>query len=331
MNNSIFTHIKYGLFALLLIIIIGTLGYEYIEDEWSFLDSLYMTVISISTTGFKEVRVLSTEGRIFTIFIIISGVLALAYTGGKAAQIMIERQIFRRRKMHKLIEKISDHHIICGFGRMGSRICESLYSKGERFVVIENDPEKIELLVDTGYLFINGDATNDDILLSAGIKKARGLVSVIKSDAENVFATLSAKELAPEIFVIARAVEEGTESKLMKAGADKVVKPYELSVGKIIQILINPGISDFLEGIVKNEELEINLEEIKINQGSDLVGKKLIDSPTRKELDIIIVAIRREDDSFIYNPKSDTIFKENDILFAIGKAGSLRKFSKLCG
>ncbi|MBN1300566.1 MAG: potassium channel protein [Melioribacteraceae bacterium] len=328
-NNSI-TQFKYGLFSLLFIILIGIIGYEIIEEDWDFIDSFYMTIITISTTGFKEVKDLSSEGRLFTIFLIISGVLSIAYTGGKAAQILIEKQIFRRRRMERGLETISNHFIVCGYGRMGKQICEALKENGYTFVVIENNPPNLELLVEKGFYFIDGDSSSDEALIKAGVKRAKGLVSVVATDAENVFTTLSAKELNPKIFVVARAIDEGTESKLLKAGADRVVKPYELGGNRLVQLLMRPGVMDFIDGVARNNDIAINLEEITVGADSSLIGKSLAESPIRKDLNIIIVAIYRQDGTFIYNPKSMVEINVNDKLIAIGETESLNKLTILC-
>ena len=214
MVNQTIKQFKIGIFSLVLIGIIGTIGYYFIEDM-TLHDAIYMTVITISTTGFKEVKPLTTPGQMFTVFLIITGVFAIAYSGGKAAQILIETQVFRRRRMSKKLEAMKDHYIVCGYGRMGMQICEGLNENNAPFVVIENNSAKLEKLEEKGFIFIDGDATNDDILLKAGIKRARGIVAVIKTDADNVFTTLSAKEQNPNLFIVARAIDEGTEPKLM--------------------------------------------------------------------------------------------------------------------
>lgn len=330
MNIDAAKQFKLGLLLLFLVIIVGTVGYEILEVNWTLLDSFYMTIITISTTGFREVKDLSQPGRMFTVFLIISGVLTIAYTGGKAAQILIETQVLRRRKMSKELEKISDHYIVCGYGRMGRQICEGLVENHVPFVVIENDQKKLTIIKELNLLFIEGDATNDEILIKAGIKRAKGLVAVIRTDAENVFATLSARELSPEIFVVARAVEDGTEKKLITAGANRVVKPYELGGNRMVQLLLRPGVIDFIDGVARNKNVEISLEEITLNEGSILVGKSLSNSPVRKDLNIIIVAISRNDGNFIYNPKSDTKFEVNDKLIAIGEQNNLSKLTELC-
>jgi voltage-gated potassium channel len=266
----------------------------------------------------------------FTVFLIISGVLTIAYAGGKAAQILIETQVLRRRKMSKELENISGHYIVCGYGRMGRQICDGLVENSVPFVVVENDPKKLEMIKENNLLFIDGDVTKDEILVKAGINRAKGLVAVIRTDAENVFATLSARELNPEIFVVARAVEEGTDKKLITAGANRVVKPYELGGNRMVQLLLRPGVMDFIDGVARNKNVEISLEEITLNAGSPLVGKSLIDSPIRKDLNIIIVAISRSDGHFIYNPRSDTKFEVDDKLIAIGEQGNLSQLTELC-
>ncbi len=330
MISQTIRQLKIGLLAIVVVIITGTIGYSILEKNFSVFDAFYMTIITISTTGFREVRELSLPGRILTIFLIITGVLAIAYSGGRGVQFLIETQIFRRRRMSKKLEELENHYIVCGYGRMGMQICEGLIENNASFVVIENNPTKIEKLIERGFLFINGDATSDEILLNAGIKKAKGIVAVIKTDADNVFTTLSAKELNPNIFIVARAVDEGTEPKLVKAGAHRVVKPYELGGNRMVQLLLRPGVIDFIEGVARNKDIDISLEEIQLYAGSSLIGKTLADSPVRKDLNIIIVAIFREDGKFIYNPTSSTEFQKGDKLIAIGEQKSLAKLTILC-
>ncbi|MFC2084609.1 potassium channel family protein [Bacteroidota bacterium] len=328
-SNSI-TQFKNGLIGLLIIIICGTIGFELVEPGWNLLDSFYMTIITITTTGFSEVKPLSDEGRIFTIFLIISGVLTIAYTGSKAAQILIEKQLLRRRRMEKKLDLLANHYIVCGYGRMGKEICDSLARNKYPFVVIENESDKIEMLKSKGFMIVNGDSTNDNVLLKAGLKRAKGLVSVVRTDPENVFTTLSAKGLNPNIFVVSRAIDEGTESKLLKAGADRVVKPYELGGNRMVQLLLRPGVIDFIDGVARHRNINIGLEEITVEKNSSLINNNLQDSPIRRELNIIIVAIYRNDGSFVYNPKSTTEIKEGDKLIAIGELNSLSRLTRLC-
>jgi len=329
LDSNALTQLKIGLASIATIIIIGTIGYSVLEG-WTLFESFYMTIITISTTGFKELKPLSRPGMILTTFLIIAGVLAIAYTGGRGIQILVEAQFFRRRMMNKKLESISGHYIVCGFGRMGRVICEELFQNGQLFVVVENDPVKIERLLEMNFLFFEGDATADETLLAAGIRKAKGLVSVLDSDAQNVFVVLSAKELNPDIFIVARAVDEGTESKLLKAGANRVVKPYELGGSRMVHLLLRPGVIDFIDGVARNRDIAISLEEVTIPQNSSLAGRSLADSPLRKEWNIIVIAVSKANGKFMYNPSATTTIEVGDKLIAIGEAESLKKLDSVC-
>jgi len=329
MERNIFKKLEVGLGLVLLVIITGTLGYKIIEG-WSLFDSFYMTIITISTTGFKEFKPLSTSGMVLTVFLIITGVISLAYTGGRGVQLLVESQILRRRKMSKNLERVSNHYVVCGFGRMGSQIAEHLLENDLSFVVIENEPNNVLKLNELNYLFVNGDATDDDALIKAGVERAKGLVAVLSTDAENVFTTLSARELNQNIFIVARAIDEGTEGKLKKAGADRVVKPYELGGNRMVQLLLRPGVTDFIEGIARKKEVDISLEQIVVCKGSKLVGLTLAESPIRSELDVIVIAIDKSSGNFVYNPQSSAKIEVDDKLIAIGHSENLNKLNKLC-
>jgi voltage-gated potassium channel len=329
MDQNIFKKLEVGLALVFSIIMIGTIGYMIIEG-WSFFDSLYMTIITISTTGFKELKPLSTPGMILTESLIITGVVSLAYTGGRGVQLLVESQILRRRKMNKLLDSVSNHYVVCGFGRMGRQIAEHLLENKLEFVVVENEPTNVGKLNELNYLYVDGDATDDDALIKAGVARAKGLVAVLSTDAENVFTTLSARELNEKLFIVARAIDEGTGGKLKKAGADRVVKPYELGGNKMVQLLLRPGVTDFIEGIARNRDLDISLEQIVVCKGSKLVGLTLAESPIRSELNIIIIAIDKSEGNFVYNPQSSAKIEAEDKLIAIGQLESLNKLNGLC-
>ncbi len=311
-------------------IFIGVFGYLVIEDGYGFLDSLYMTVIAITTTGFMEVKPLTPAGRILTIFLIFGGVVTITYTAGRFAQLVLENQFFRRKRMDRKVDALSEHFIVCGYGRIGKHICETLKENGKPFVVVEIDDQKIEELVDKHYLFVHGDATNDEVLKKARIEKARGLASVLKTDAENVFTVLSAKQMNPDLYVVTRSTDEATTPKLKKAGADRVIETYEISASRISQVLLRPNVMDFIDGVARNKNLTISLEEIEIGEGSSLNGVTLIQSPIRKKLDIIIIAIYKKNGEFLYNPHAQTVLEAGDILIAIGETKSLEELYKLC-
>jgi voltage-gated potassium channel len=235
------------------------------------------------------------------------------------------------KKLQTKIEKLSDHYIVCGFGRMGNHICTDLKNAGVPFVVIEKNPENQNKLDETEYLYDIGDASRDSTLLRSGVNKAKGLVAVLSSDAENVFTTLSSKSLNPNIFVVARAIEEGTESKLLKAGADRVVKPYEIGGTRMAEILLRPGVMDFIDVVAGNKKIGIQIEEITVKKDSLMHKKTLAELPVlRNELNVIIVAIQNEEkEIFIYNPKGNTVVDEGNKLIAIGEPSSLSKLKDL--
>ena len=329
MDQNAFKKLQAGLFIIFIIIMVGSIGYMLIEG-WTFFDAFYMTIITISTTGFKELRPLSTPGMILTVGLIITGVLAIAYTGGRGVQVLVESQILRKRRMSKRLASVSNHYIICGFGRMGKQIADHLQEHLLNFVVIENEASNIQKLNDLGFLFVEADATDDDALLKAGVERAKGLVAVLSSDAENVFTTLSSRELNKNLFIVARAIDEGTDGKLRKAGADRVVKPYELGGNRMVQLLLRPGVTDFIEGVARKKEVDISLEQIVVCEGSELVGLTLSESTIRSQLNIIIIAIDKSEGNFVYNPQSSAKIEVGDKLIAIGQVENLNKLTNLC-
>ena len=239
-------HLITGFIILLVTILTGIFGFMIIEG-WNLNDSLYMTVITITTTGFQEVHPLSDAGHLFTVILIIMSFGTIFYIGGTGVQYVIESKFIRKRRMIKQMEKFKDHYIVCGFGRMGSHICEKLEEAKVPFIVVENNPSNFARLDSLGHVYDKGDAASDDTLLRVGIKKAKGLVAALSTDPENVFATLSARVLNPSIFIVARAIDEDTESKLIKAGANRVVKPYELGGSRMAEIVLRPGVLDFID------------------------------------------------------------------------------------
>ena len=329
MADRTLKQLKAGAFLLLITLVTGSIGFMLIE-HWSFLDSIYMTFITITTTGFEEVHPLTHSGRIFTIILLVMGIGSIAYTGGRAAQLLIENQIIRRRRMSKKLEELKNHYIVCGYGRMGKYICEELSSAKVEFIVIENEPGKIDRLIEMNFLYISGDATSDEILTMAGVMKAKGLVAVLSNDAENVFTTLSAKVLNPNLYVVARAVEEETESKLKKAGANRVVKPYEIGGNRMAELLLRPGVIEFIDVVAREKNVDLSMEELAVSEKSSLIGKTLAELPIRKDLNIIIVSINKLKGGFIYNPKSSTVLEQNDKLIALGEKVNLAELSKLC-
>ena len=308
----------------------GTLGYMLIEG-WSIGDSLYMTVISLTTTGFQEVQNLSPAGRVLTGIVIVSGIASLAYVGGRVLQLAVEVYLIRRGRMNRSIHRLKNHVILCGYGRMGRHIANDLTDANVPFVVLESNAEMMPELEESGVLYLIGSASEDDLLREAGVERARGLIAVVSSDAENVFTTLTAKSLNPNISVVARALADETESKLRTAGADRVIKPYELVGRRIAQLIIRPSMIEFVDTIVRSKSGEITVEEIPIMPTSALVGSAMRDTPIRSSLNVIIVAIRRAGAELLYNPSADTVFQPDDRIVAIGKPEQLVELGSLCG
>lgn len=314
---------------LLTVFVAGTIGYMVIEG-WGLSDSVYMTVIALTTTGFAEVRPLSSSGRLLTIGIILGGISSIAYLGGRTVQILVESYLLRRRRMDKKIAQLNKHTIVCGFGRMGRHLCNELSDEHAAFVVIDNDPEMTAQLEGSGYLYLVGDASSDEVLQHARIEAASSLIAVVSSDAENVFTTLTARSLNKELFIVTRAISEESTAKLRTAGADRVIKPYELVGHRLAQLVLRPGIVEYMETVAKIGGQEITIEEIHIAADSPLAGQTLLESPLRRELNIIVVAIYKHEGKLVYNPASSMKIEAGDRLMAIGEQSGLEQLTILC-
>ena len=320
-----------GFIILIVILLIGSAGYMTIE-KWNFLDSLYMTVITITTVGFREVATVSEAGRIFTIFIIFSGMGIIAYILGLAAQAMVEFQvgaILGRRKLGRTLRSIKNHYVICGFGRIGKIITRELKENNIPIVVIDNNPESVHTLEEERIPYIVDDATSEDVLIEAGVERAKGLIAVVASDADNLYITMSARGLNPSTFIVARADEEQSEKKLLRVGANRVVMPYLIGGRKMAQTIIKPAVTDFLEFTVHNRDIGLEMGELVVSEKSPLRGITLVDSGIRQETDVIIVAIRKQRGEMKFNPSSQTRIEAGDTLISLGKKDDLKKLQKI--
>jgi voltage-gated potassium channel len=320
-----------GFLILIVVLLFGTMGYMAIE-RWNFLDALYMTVITITTVGFREVGNVSEAGRVFTIFVIFSGMGIIAYILGVFAQAMVDfqvRALIGRRRLGLKIRSMKNHYIICGFGRIGKIICRELKANNIPMVVIDTNPENRQILDDEGIIYIADDATSEDVLIEAGIERAKGLISVVASDADNLFITMSARGLNPALFILARADGEQTEKKLLRGGANRVAMPYLIGGQKMAQTIVQPAVTDFLEFTVHNKDIGLEMGELVVSEKSRLNGKTLIESEIRQEMDVIIVAVRKKNGEMKFNPSSQTRIEAGDILISLGKSDDLRRLSKI--
>lgn len=326
-------HLRLSLLVLVVVIALGSLGYSLIEG-WSVFDSLYMTVITLATVGFREVHDLSDQGKAFTILLIVFGAGIIAYAVGSVAQFMVEgqlRKLLGRKKLAKEIGRLSGHYIICGYGRIGTLIGREFQSKPLPFVVVEKDADLCEKLSNEGLLYVRGDATDDETLIEAGIRRAQGLITAVTSDTENVYITLTARGLNPDLFILARAGEEGSEKKLRRAGASKVISPYTIGATRMAQAVLRPSVVDFIEIATAGQNLELQLEEIRVEPASTLVGKTLVTSGVRRDWGVIIVGIKKGDGQMLFNPAPTTAIAAGDILITLGERSAIQTLEQIAG
>lgn len=318
------------LLLILLMILIGTIGFAVIE-HLDLLDSLYMTIITIFTVGFKEVKEpMSRAGQIFTIFVIIGGAGTAVYAFTRVAEIVYGgglRKLLRRKHMEKRLERIRDHYIICGHGRIGRTVSESLRDEGASFVVIENGPAELAALKEEpGCLFVEGDATNEDVLHKAGIKRAKALAALLPTDADNLYLVLTVKLINPSLFVLAKAIEDEAEKKIIQIGANKLVSPYKLSGHRIAQSLIRPTLVDFMDLIIRRQELALNMEEFIVGKDSPLIGKSLKECAIRTHANVIVVATKKPGEGIIFNPPAGATLGLGETLLVLGDKEAMHAF-----
>ena len=334
MKDSAKTFRKKLIISLILFIIVlvsGTAGYYFIEG-WKVFDSLYMTVITLSTVGFHEVEPLSRTGKAFTIGLIFFSLTVVAFAVNYGLKAIFEGEIqdvFGRRKLKKTLESLKDHYIVCGYGRMGKVICNELKHKGIQSVIVEKEPQELD--VDEDAMIIYGDATRDDLLKSVGIERAKGLISVLDSDAQNLYVVLSARGLNKKLFIVARANEEGADYKLTRAGADKVVSPYHIGGIRIAHTILKPTVVDFLELTAKAGNMEIQIEEVVVEEASALAGKTIKDADIRAKNWVVIVALKKKNGKILFNPRAHTLIEEGDKVAVIGEPEHFTQFEKMAG
>ncbi len=315
-----------------LLVFVGVAGYMLLEGL-PLLDALYMTIITISTVGFQEVRPLSADGRLFTMVLVLLGVGAGAYTFGTIAEFLIAGELagtLKRRRLMRAIERLHGHYIVCGYGRVGEQVARGLADEGIPCVIVDQAGEAIQRCEQCGILYVMGDATEDETLLRAGIERARGLVAVLDNDAENVFVVLSARSLNPHLTIIARATTREAEAKLRKAGADGVLSPYQLAAHRIVRELTRPHVMIFLEKAMGNDP-ELYMDEIRIHPTSELVGKTLGEAELRTRTGANVLSILRGADQRVIDWAPDLTLQAEDVMVVLGRPEQVEALARLAG
>jgi voltage-gated potassium channel len=311
-------------------ILLGTAGYMWIEG-WSALDAVYMTVITLTTLGIREVHPLSPAGMIFTMTLSLGGVYTIFFAATAVIHSIVHGDLadyFGSRQMEKSLRELNDHYIVCGFGRMGRLVCHQLAAAGVSFVAVERQAELFEGVQLAGGLLLQGDATSDEVLERAGANRAHGLIAVVGSDADNLYITMSARLLNERMLIVARAEDERSEQKLVRAGATRVVSPYLIGGQRVVQAVLRPHVLDFLELATRREHLELNIEEVHIAPGSHLASKT-IESSAMDPQGLIVVAIKQDDGRMEFNPPRSTSLKAGQVLIVLGRREALGHIAEL--
>jgi voltage-gated potassium channel len=319
--------LMFALAALATVVVAGTVGY--IVLGFGVLDALYQTVTTVTTVGFREVEPLTATGKVFTIALIVVGVGIALYTLGVIIETLLEGQlpeVFGRRRMERKITGMSEHVVVCGWGRVGRAIARDLAAMGARPVVVDNDPIRVEHVP---YPAVLGDATDDEVLDRAGVRRARALVAALDTDAGNLFVTLSARALRPELFIVARVRLEENEDKLRRAGANRVVNPQSIGGARMAAFVLQPYVTEFVDVVMHDRGIEFRLEEIPVPEGSPIEGCSIREAHVRDRTGALVLALRDRRGTFTTNPPPETVVNADQIIIAIGTPGDLEKLQHL--
>lgn len=308
----------------------GTIGYMVVEG-WSAFDAAYMTVITLTTIGYGETHPLSMAGRALTMGLALGGAVSLAGAATFVLRSVVNGEllsVFGKQRMEKSLETIKDHVIVCGYGRVGRLVVAELDAAGVKCVVVDRDQQRLER---SNHLYVVGDVTSDSVLQHAGIQRARALVSVVPSDADNLYVTMSARLLKESLLIVARAENEGADDKLTRAGANRVVSPTAIGGQRVAQAVLRPAVLDFIDLASRTQHLELQVEETTVRTPSSLVGKTLREARLRDKANVLVVAIQRVDGKMHFNPAPELTFEANDRLVVLGSRQALDALEKLAG
>lgn len=316
--------------ALAVAVLFGTVGFHLVEG-WTLADSLYVTVQTLTTVGYGDLPPHSAQGRAFAVMVMLLGAGGVALAVSTIVQSVVQLEListFGQRRLSRKMSKLRDHYIICGSGRVGSHLVRDLLRDNLQFVIIEKDQQRAAEFSQRGVNVLVSDATLEESLREVGVEHAKGLAACLPDDADNVYVVLTARDLNPQLHIVARAAEEQAEAKLLRAGANHVVAPTIIGGHRMAVALTRPVVGEFFEAVVTNK-LGLAFEQVEVNADSSLVGKKLGSTPIASELDVVIVSIRRRDGEILFNPAGETIIEDKDLLIAIGRSESLIKLDQL--
>lgn len=315
-----------------LLLAIGTVGYMTLLDV-SLIDGLYMTVITISTVGYAEVAEMNDSAKLFSIFIIFAGISTVGYALTNMVSLFVEgrfKEAWRTRKMEGKIDSLRDHYIICGSGETGQSVITQFKKSGHPFVVIDKDEEKYDELVQDGVLVVTGDATHEDVLQKCRIDTAKGLISGLGVDADNVFTVLTAREMNPDLYIVSRVIDDSSISKLKKAGANNTVSPNEIGGRRMAALVTKPAVISFLDIITRAGDVVLDLESVTICGHSDMVGKSLQNLKIPEETGLIVLAIKKDyEEKLRLNPSSDETLEARDTIVVLGREDQVKKLRKM--
>ncbi|MFN8021550.1 MAG: potassium channel protein [Acidimicrobiales bacterium] len=325
--TSSLSRLRLAVAGVALVLVLGTAGY--MAFGLSFVDSLYQTVTTVTTVGFRELGEFETGEQVFTIFLIVVGVGLVLYTFTLMVQVVVEgqlREIMGRRRMDRTIAGMKDHVVVCGWGRVGRAVAADLVASGREVVVVDGDAER---LAGVRYPTVLGDATLDDTLRAAGIERASALVAALADDAANLFVTLSGRTLNPHMFIVARARQEDSVDKLARAGADRVVNPQSLGAARMASFVVRPHVAEFVDVVMHERSMEFRMQEVAVPAGSAFAGRSLRDLDLRQQAGVLVLAVRDDSGAFHSNPDPDTTIEAGHVVIAVGTEADLRRLGEL--
>ncbi len=324
-ENEAIKRIGLATVLMLVIFFIGSVGYHYIEDM-SFFDGLYMSFITISTIGFTEVRTLSIPGRVFTMGLFVTGIGVISYIASQTTQLLFESKLFLNRAMKKKLAEIENHYIVCGYGRIGHRIAHVLKDAELPVIVVENSESSIKRVENDRFLYVKGNAQEEETLIEAGLERAKALVCALSSDQDNVFTTLLARDLNKDIYILVRSNENTNRKRILRAGADKVISPYDIGADRMANVILRPKVEQFIEKMTHDDEYDHTFDEVLVNEGSPMANRNLLEVNIRSKYEVLVIAVIPNEGKIIFNPKSTQTIHPGDSLVILGELKTINHF-----